>query len=443
MLQDLERIFAPLIGNPRGLWKRYILALGVIVVLVGGSHMIQHRAIAKTTFDAEIINVAGRQRMLSQRIMFLALQYQNAPAQSTLDGLDQAVSLFESSHDWIMNLEHLPPHITGFYAGRPGAPGLDQNTRAYIDQGRIVINAAPDSDAATMATAYLVAEGQERLLKELDQAVRLLEADAKKHSTDLSQAARIVVIVAVALIILESFFIFIPAQLGVNSALNGLEERNREIAKQKAKLEETARELDFAAHHDSLTGLVNRKFLFDRLETSFQVGDLDSRRMCLMHVDLDLFKEVNDTHGHPAGDAVLVEVARRMKDKLRDRDLVARIGGDEFVVVADYRLSDGVEYAMRVADTLIAAISLPIEFGDKQLYVGASIGMAFATHETPTPDLLIARSDEALYEAKRAGRGTARCYDTWLPKQPSRARINAEDSKPIRIPGILPTQAQS
>lgn len=182
------------------------------------------------------------------------------------------------------------------------------------------------------------------------------------------------------------------------AALCEFEQLNQRLRSAKALAEEQATS-------DPLTGLRNRRALDQALQ------QLLSRRQAfgLLHIDLDHFKTVNDTHGHAAGDQMLVEVARRLRVATRDNDLVARVGGDEFIVLAKGLTGrDGLrEMASRILDIL----SHPLPVTDLGQMVSASIGIA---RNQPgrglTADRLLAEADRALYRSKSLGRGRA-CFD--------------------------------
>jgi diguanylate cyclase (GGDEF)-like protein len=147
------------------------------------------------------------------------------------------------------------------------------------------------------------------------------------------------------------------------------------------------RRIDHAAFHDELTGLPNRKAFFQALESAPPGA--------VLYCDLDDFKPVNDAHGHAAGDAVLREIASRLRDAVRNDDLVARIGGDEFAVLCP---------GSTVADTTVlveritTAVAVPIRVGDADVEVGISIGVAHTT--TSLDEASLAAADRALYEMK-------------------------------------------
>jgi diguanylate cyclase (GGDEF)-like protein len=170
-----------------------------------------------------------------------------------------------------------------------------------------------------------------------------------------------------------------------------------------ASLAESEAKNRYMASHDQLTGLLNRA-AFDAALARL-TGQPGAPGMALLCIDLDRFKAVNDTHGHPAGDAVLCEVAKRISGAIDERGMVARLGGDEFVaVLPDWRDRDE---AMWLADRLVQSICRPIFWNGNLLEVGASIGVACWPQDGLTVRELIAAADGGLYSAKRAGRGRA------------------------------------
>lgn len=158
--------------------------------------------------------------------------------------------------------------------------------------------------------------------------------------------------------------------------------------------------------HDPLTGLPNRLLLIDRLEHAAAV---QHRGGCLavLSLDLDHFKEVNDTHGHAVGDGLLVAIAERLRSCLRPEDTIARMGGDEFVVVS-HALHADLEEIESVARRLSDAVGQPVTLDGTTVQVGVTIGGMVVTTTTgpEAVDDLIEGSDRALYRAKRAGRGS-------------------------------------
>jgi len=167
----------------------------------------------------------------------------------------------------------------------------------------------------------------------------------------------------------------------------------------------------YMAAHDALTGLPNRLRLRERMEEALAWVSR-GERLAVLCLDLDHFKAVNDTLGHPIGDLLLQGVTTRIRDCLRDTDTIARLGGDEFVV-----LQAGIEEpenAGALAQRLIAAISEPYTLDGHQVVVGCSIGIAFSPTDGEDADVLLKNADLALYRAKADGRGTCRFFESTM-----------------------------
>lgn len=162
------------------------------------------------------------------------------------------------------------------------------------------------------------------------------------------------------------------------------------------------------ANYDALTNLPNRILLNDRLQQAITQANRREGQAGLLYIDLDNFKPVNDQHGHQAGDELLCQVARRIGNCLRDEDTVARIGGDEFLVLLP-TLSER-EAALRVAEKIIDSLCQPFRLKECTVDIAASIGIALYPEHGMTVDSLIAHGDAAMYQAKSEGRRTVRIY---------------------------------
>jgi diguanylate cyclase (GGDEF)-like protein len=171
-----------------------------------------------------------------------------------------------------------------------------------------------------------------------------------------------------------------------------------------AALQDSHRTLMYRATHDDLTGLANRAALAERLAASFEPGsDLRTRHEGLLFIDIDDFKDVNDSLGHEGGDALLVQLAGRLRASVRSQDLVARLGGDEFaVVVLDN--DDGSPATGRVAERIYEALSEPFLIGERSLQVSLSMGVAQRTADTADVTELLRQADSAMYRAKHGGK---------------------------------------
>ena len=167
--------------------------------------------------------------------------------------------------------------------------------------------------------------------------------------------------------------------------------------------------VNWMAQHDPLTGLANRARFGDVLEQAARRTARYGEGVGLLMVDLDRFKLINDSKGHPFGDRLLREVAKRLIATVRDSDLVARLGGDEFAVVQVGAAETG--EAARLADRIIEALSEPFRIEGAEVVIGASVGIALAPRDGSTVQQLMQRADLALYRAKEDGRGVARFFE--------------------------------
>jgi diguanylate cyclase (GGDEF)-like protein len=169
------------------------------------------------------------------------------------------------------------------------------------------------------------------------------------------------------------------------------------------------------ATHDSLTGIGNRPAAISAIEAALRRAARTGATTAVLYVDLNEFKAVNDSHGHQVGDDVLRRVAARMAEGLRGGDFVGRMGGDEFVVVAEGVA--GVADATDLARRIIESISQPIEVGTQRISVGAAIGVALTLDGPEEPLTLLARSDAAMYRAKRHDTSSIEIFDADLQRQ--------------------------
>ena len=184
--------------------------------------------------------------------------------------------------------------------------------------------------------------------------------------------------------------------------IDNLRRENEDLRRRIAELEVPAPD------YDRLTGLARREVLVDRLGHCLLRSVRTAEHCAVLYCDLDGFKLVNDVFGHEAGDAVLAEVADRLRQLVRPYDTVTRFGGDEFVILLE-SIQDPAD-AVAIAQRVVHAVSATIALREAEAVIGISIGVAVSTPVETTPDALLARADAAMYEAKHAGKGRVELF---------------------------------
>ncbi|WP_024871330.1 GGDEF domain-containing protein [Tolumonas lignilytica] len=188
----------------------------------------------------------------------------------------------------------------------------------------------------------------------------------------------------------------------------GLAAMQLDIKQKLGELDRQRAALHHQAHHDSLTGLPNRLLLEERFKQMLSRSCRHGSIVAVFFVDLDKFKMINDRYGHDAGDTVLKETAKRLRETVRQEDTVVRMGGDEFIILLE-DLSDKV-YLQMISNKLINIISSPIHWGDVELVIGTSIGIACAPTDGDNIDKLASCADTRMYQAKSGGGSRVHAY---------------------------------
>jgi diguanylate cyclase (GGDEF)-like protein/PAS domain S-box-containing protein len=206
--------------------------------------------------------------------------------------------------------------------------------------------------------------------------------------------------------------------LNQDGTLRGVIEISRDITEHLELLDEVKQQKDdlqYLAHHDSLTNLPNRALFLLRLKQAVSKAKRAAQQMAVLFIDLDRFKEINDTLGHAMGDQVLNEVARRFQKSIRTEDLLARLGGDEFTLISEEL--NNPHHAGVVAKHIIQTLGAPFEIANHQFYMTASIGISIYPQDGMTAEMLLRNADAAMYKAKDEGKNTFQFYTEDMTEQ--------------------------
>ncbi|PKG85654.1 GGDEF domain-containing protein [Colwellia sp. 75C3] len=202
----------------------------------------------------------------------------------------------------------------------------------------------------------------------------------------------------------------IPIRLaGIFQDISEQKANQRKLEKSNLDLADANTALKLSAHYDQLTGLPNRNLLADRIEQAVTKSTRNEKFVAIAFIDLDGFKEVNDSHGHDVGDELLKKVANQLKHALREGDTLSRFGGDEFVAVID-DLSDPSE-CNEVLSRMLESVSVTLRVNKKLLKITASIGVTFYPLDNASPDQLLRHADQAMYIAKQKGKNRSYTFD--------------------------------
>jgi diguanylate cyclase (GGDEF)-like protein/PAS domain S-box-containing protein len=189
--------------------------------------------------------------------------------------------------------------------------------------------------------------------------------------------------------------------------------------------QQAQQQISHMARHDALTNLPNRTLFREQLEKALRLAKR-ADQLAVLCLDLDHFKEINDTLGHPIGDALLREVARRLGECVTEHDTVARLGGDEFAIVQFCSNCDP-SVVSTLASCVVEKIAAPYEIGGHQLVIGVSVGISLAPEDGTDPDELLQKADLALYRAKADGRGTYRFFESGMDARAQARRMLERD----------------
>lgn len=365
----------------------YIFALGMIAVLSMSAHMILDKVIGVQSTSGAVINVSGRQRMLSQRIAMLSCDYSMNQNEYNKKSLLDAISLMEKSHlalvngDKVLGLPStIPQSVHDIYFSPKH--NLDQRLKDYFVEAKQFSNEPQNKKLL----AKIVDKAHNSLLNDLDRVVKLYEIQSNEQVDMIMFTQRIVLFIIIATLLAEAIFIFRP------------------IVK---KVKYFALLLFELATHDYLTKFANRRLTLELLNKFINRNKIDNKPISILMIDIDHFKNVNDTYGHKVGDDVIVMVSKLISNSVRPADICGRWGGEEFLVILpDTDLQSSTVIAKRI---LSSVSEKSIELKETQIYITISIGLSTLKDEESATNF-IERADLALYTAKKNGRNRVEVY---------------------------------
>jgi len=213
-------------------------------------------------------------------------------------------------------------------------------------------------------------------------------------------------------------------EIQVAARTDELKRTNTQLESEISERRQAQSKLNYLAYHDPLTGLANRRCFIERLDESLLESARRNERMAVLFIDLDQFKQVNDSLGHGVGDELLVSVASRLSEHVRLIDMLARLGGDEFICLMEaVRSQDEVELLAR---EILAAFEFPFKLGDHELFLTASVGISQSPSDGDSVLTLMRNADTAMYRAKALGRGNFHFYTPEMTRD-AQERIQMEN----------------
>lgn len=397
----------------------YWLALLIIAAMVIASFILLQQMMAAQQHNDTLLNIVSTQKALSQRIVFLAgatgaTSRDKQPA--LVAALKQATAEFETNYDLLLKQTGADPmsparsdprSIESVLFAKPFH--LDYFSEGLIANGERLASSFESRLNMTAVGGYKGGEERVNLNASVANATlsgyaalgQRISAFANERSEKLLDLHRTLFYATIGVIVLVALFIFRPM--------------SNAILRKTHELIDARNSMAFIAVHDGLTGLHNRTFLTDHFDTLIKGAHRRRERLAVIQLDLDRFKQINDTLGHAAGDYVLVITAQRMRDSCRASDLCARLGGDEFVMILNG--AGGTEDIHMLARRILEQINEPILFQGTTILPGASAGIAVYPVDADNAQDLLVHADLALYSAKKLGGGSFSFFSEELRRE--------------------------
>lgn len=402
--------------------RRYLLAVVIIALLATSAYYTLHSALSDSEATAYVVNLSGRQRMLSQHIALDVHRYhhqsmadetkRNSPSTLMLQNLidmrlaNKQLSSGVLSEDQVIDLS---PRLRDMYFGQMD---LHNRVNRYLDLAEQLYKR--NNSEERLAYLQLIDKTSPQLLKDLNKVVQQYQLEGENRLETISNLELLVLVTTLIALILEVLFIFRPmvaqvvaSQKAREKTMASLEEM---VELRTLKLEAANQKLKELATRDPLTQLKNRLTLESDVENLIAGSEKNHIPFAFCMVDIDWFKQINDTYGHAAGDFVLTKLAELMIEVTREYDHLYRTGGEEFVLILN-RVN--LNETIKILDQLRRSVEQhEFVFEGQNINLTISIGLYHTSQDGLSRLHTIARAaDNALYRAKESGRNCIKVAD--------------------------------
>ncbi|TKB03662.1 diguanylate cyclase [Alteromonas portus] len=369
----------------------YVVSLSIIAILSLVVHFMLDSVIAEQNDTGKIVNVSGQQRMLSQRASLFAVDYLLSGSEKSQRLSIAAIEKMKQNHQFLLS-----EHFEALEKGEPSPlsetllnlyfyfpSDVDNKIKVFEEQIKAVLTQEAGAAMTLNSTKSLkfLQLAESDLLIPLHNIVGQYEKESREKVDELRHAQNIVLGIIILTILIEAFFIFRPMV---------------------AKVSRFAEKLQRDANFDFLSGLLNRRAFQIVAQQALAYSQRYKRPLSVVMLDIDFFKRINDSYGHEVGDKAIKHVAKILKMSSRNADCVARIGGEEFVLLLPDTDRAG---AFKLADKLRDRISNnPLDVDGKFIDITVSGGVSFVMDEHNSIETALSQADDALYKAKQGGR---------------------------------------
>lgn len=378
------------IKNPsRYMTATYAISLSFIALLSFLVHLMLDRVISEQDESGHYINISGQQRMLSQRVSLFTLDYIYSGNEEAKEIAVESLKKLRKNHDFLLK-EHyesvatnnesvLSSEMLSLYFDEPFR--ITTKVVAFESLVQEALLNREDYSQIREREPEFIMLAKESLLAGFNAIVYQYEREGKQQVSRLKTVQNIVLIIVVLTLLIEALFIFRPMVNRVSTYASRLQKE---------------------ANYDALSGLLNRRAFNTIAQRFFMASRRYNAPLSVIMLDIDFFKRINDAYGHDVGDRAIQWIANTLSESMRESDCIARIGGEEFIVLLPNTEMDG---AIQTAEKIRRAISSgKFEVRDKEVPITVSLGVSVASNDDSNIEAVIKRADTALYNSKSTGR---------------------------------------